>query len=126
MLARQGHFVVASEGKLEKNSQARATGERKRRAKQEMGKVQTETKTVDVTIRGIVSPSGWDDLGNVQALCIATIHDKYYYIEMGESHREFLYYLKKFVEARGKVTTRNGMSYIAISSIKITKNPDWA
>ncbi|MDY7035099.1 MAG: hypothetical protein SV375_02895 [Thermodesulfobacteriota bacterium] len=69
-----------------------------------------------ITIRGIIVPSGWDDFGNVISVSIATFNEDEYLVDKDSASEGIMSCIQKPVEASGFVREEKG-----IKKIKITK-----
>ena len=77
-----------------------------------------------ITVRGIVSPAGWDADGEVVASCIAADNSRVYFIAPVSLELSPLDLLKEYVTATGDVTRVNDRLYIAIEEIEVLEYQD--
>ena len=78
-----------------------------------------------VVVRGLVSPAGWNTNGTIRAVCIVSDNDEHYFVDWSDYNHTGLEFIKKYVEATGILTIRNGLQHISVTDIKMTTNPDW-
>lgn len=78
----------------------------------------------ETTISGIVSPTGWDDEGRVQTVCVATDQGKYYFLSTEKKELNLVSFLKKYVEVSGIVSTYGNLTYLCISQIREVVDPN--
>ena len=72
-----------------------------------------------IRIRGLLIPSGWDDLGNVTSVSIATFNEDEYIVANNSLSDKFLSYLRGYVEATGFVKDEEGVKTIKIEDYRI-------
>ena len=70
-----------------------------------------------ITIQGIVSPAGWDDTGQINAVCIVTDPEMHYFAFTENRNLDLLKFLKKEVSVEGRVKKRRGTRYISVTRI---------
>ena len=56
--------------------------------------------------KGILTPSGWDEKGNILSISLQTIDENEYLIEKNEMEGELRSYINEKVEVKGKVRER--------------------
>ena len=56
--------------------------------------------------KGILTPSGWDEKGNILSISLQTIDENEYIIEKNEMERELRSYINEKIEVKGKVRER--------------------
>lgn len=75
----------------------------------------------EIQITGIVSPTGWDESGIVESVCIAADDGKYYFPRLEDKSRVLAGYLRKNVKVTGTISLKRGVRSISISRIEILK-----
>jgi hypothetical protein len=80
-------------------------------------------------VRGLVSPAGWDEEGQVSAVCIITDQGQPVSIMPGGAGDRVLAYLKKYVAATGWVETWGNAPLMRVESVELALDPqepdDW-
>jgi len=56
--------------------------------------------------KGILTPSGWDEKGNILSISLQTIDENEYLIEKNEMEKELRAYINEKLEVKGKVRER--------------------
>ncbi len=72
-----------------------------------------------VTINGLVTPSGWDEVGNVTALTISTFDEDEYLIEKNGKGDQLHYFIRRKVEVSGVINEVNGVKSIQIRDYRV-------
>lgn len=67
-----------------------------------------------IKIKGLVTPSGWDENGNVTAISIATFTEDEYFVEKGNISNQLRYLLHEEVEVSGEFTKKFGRKSIKV------------
>jgi len=72
-----------------------------------------------ITIRGLIVPSEWDDKGNVTSISISTFHEDEYVVDKDSAGKKLLPYMREGVEASGFVREEEGIKKIKIKKYRI-------
>ena len=72
-----------------------------------------------VKIKGLVTPAGWDERGNVIALAISAFNEDEYLIEKNRKGDQLYTFIRKEVEVRGIVDESGGKKRIKIKEYHI-------
>ena len=72
-----------------------------------------------IKIDGLITPSNWDDGGNVTALALSTFDEDEYVIEKGRKGDQLYSFIRKKVEVRGIVKEIDGIKRIKIKDYRI-------
>jgi hypothetical protein len=76
-------------------------------------------------VRGIVSPTGWDENGRVVTVCIAPDTGPPVHVLKGGVADEVLEHLKRFVAVSGSVFRRGTRTFVVASSVLPLPHPDY-
>jgi hypothetical protein len=76
-----------------------------------------------ITIRGIIVPSEWDDTGNVTSISISTFNEDEYLVDKDSISKKLQYYMREGVEASGFVREEEGIKRIKINRYRIKNMP---
>lgn len=76
-----------------------------------------------ITIRGLVVPSEWDDTGNVISISISTFNEDEYLIDKDSVSNKLLSYMREGVEVSGFVREEEGIKKIKIKQYRIKNMP---
>ena len=76
-----------------------------------------------ITIRGLIVPSEWDDTGNVISISISTFNEDEYLVDKDSISKKLLSYMREGVEASGFVREEEGMKRIKIKRYRIKNMP---
>ena len=74
--------------------------------------------------RGLVSPAGFDEQGEVTAVCVLTDQGKPCFVLSGGVGAEVRDYLKRYVAVSGRVEFRAGIPYIHVESVVPMIDPE--
>ena len=72
-----------------------------------------------ITIRGLIVPSVWDDSGNVISVSIATFNEDEYLVDKDSTSESIMSCMRKPVEASGFVREEKGVKKIKITKYRI-------
>jgi hypothetical protein len=72
---------------------------------------------------GFVSPVGWDEEGQVSAVCVVDEAGRPFYVLPGGAADEVRGHLKRYVSVTGRVEKRGGMYYIRVRSVIEVPDP---
>jgi hypothetical protein len=84
--------------------------------------MRSEDKSEEIVITGIVSPTGWDESGIVESVCIAADDGKYYFPCLEDKGKTLAEFLRKNVRVRGIMSLRNGLRSISVTKIEMLQN----
>jgi len=76
-----------------------------------------------ITIRGIIVPSEWDDTGNVISVSISTFNEDEYLVDKDSISKKLLSYIREGVEVSGFVREEEGIKRIKIKRYRIKNMP---
>ena len=77
----------------------------------------------EISLKGIVVPSSWDEKGNIIALKIAASDEKEYYVESQDVRDTLFKHLREEITVRGIVEQRGPIAYIHVQDV--LKQPHW-
>lgn len=72
-----------------------------------------------ITIRGLVTPAGWDEKGHVTAVTVSTFDEDEYLIDKGDNWQQLLSLIRKEVEIRGELREEGGKKIIRVKKYDI-------
>ena len=76
--------------------------------------------TSQKVFQGILTPSGWDEKGNILSISIQTTDEKEYHIEKSPMENELRSYINEKIEVMGKVRERiDGKKYLFVRQYKL-------
>lgn len=76
--------------------------------------------TSQKVFQGILTPSAWDDKGNILSISIQTTDEKEYHIEKSPMENELRSYINEKIEVMGKVRERiDGKKYLFVRQYKL-------
>jgi len=76
-----------------------------------------------ITIRGLIVPSEWDDTGNVISISISAFNEDEYLIDKDSVSKKLLSYMREGVEVSGFVREEEGIKRIKIKKYRIKNMP---
>lgn len=74
-------------------------------------------KRPQISLKGIVVPSNWDDKGNIISLKIASSDEKEYFVESQDVNTILLQHLREEITVSGIVEQRGGIDYIHVQDV---------
>ena len=72
-----------------------------------------------ITIRGLILPSEWDDAGNAISISISAFNEDEYLVDRDSVSKKLLSYIREGVEASGFVREEEGIKRIKIKKYRI-------
>ena len=79
-----------------------------------------------ITIRGLIVPSEWDDRGNVISISVSSFNEDEYLIEEDNVSEKIHNHIRETVEASGFVREEGGVKRIKIKSFRVKKLPPFS
>lgn len=76
-----------------------------------------------ITIRGLIVPSEWDDTGNVISISISAFNEDEYLVDKDSISKKLLSYMREGVEASGFVREEAGIKRIKIKKYRLKNMP---
>ena len=73
-------------------------------------------------IRGLITPAGWDETGNIIALSIATFDEDEYFVLRDKMSEPMMSLLREEVEVDGTVTRLNTRNQIKVKTFRHIKS----
>jgi hypothetical protein len=77
-------------------------------------------------IHGFVSPAGWDEDGQVVAVCIVDDQGYPCFVLPGGAESEVRGHLKRYVSATGQIEIRRGVPFVMVDSVRLALDPNWS
>ena len=78
-----------------------------------------------VKIRGLVTPSGWDENGKILSISISTFDEQEYVVEKDEKGEGLLPFLHKEIEIFGLIRKEGCSKRIKIKRYRLKSKMDW-
>jgi hypothetical protein len=78
------------------------------------------------SLRGFVSPSGWDEAGEVSEVSLATDSGKIFALASATPEVKPISFLRRYVAVNGTVSTLGGRNSMVVRSIRAIPHPDTA
>ena len=76
-----------------------------------------------ITVRGLIVPSEWDDKGGVISISISTFNEDEYLIDKDRMSKKLLSHIREGVEVSGFVREDEGVKRIKIERYRIKNMP---
>lgn len=76
------------------------------------------------TIKGLVSPAGWDDDGQVVAVCIVSDQGNPCFVLPGGAAADVRAHLRRYVAVTGRLEMRQGVRHMLVESVVTTRDPE--
>ena len=78
-----------------------------------------------VRIRGLVTPSGWDENGAILSISVSTFDEQEYVVDKDEKSEGLLPFLHKEIEIYGLIRKEGCSNRIKIKSYRLKSKTDW-
>ena len=82
-------------------------------------------RNAPVRIRGLVTPSGWDENGKILSISISTFDEQEYVVDKDEKGEGLLPLLHKEIELFGIIRKEGRSKRIQIEKYRLKNKMDW-